>query len=141
MCLTDSYIVFIMKNTAFLLSFLIGPWCYGQNQGNNWCFGNFAGVEFVDGTPTAIMDGQLGFVGIHNHNEGTSSISDSFGSLLFYSDGMTVWNRNHEVMDGGTDLLGNFSSTQSSIVVPDPAEPNELFICLPLAVHYAVMVV
>jgi len=116
-----------MKKTAVLLSFLIGFGCYGQKQGNNWYFGNLAGVEFVDGNPMAILDGQLGYVGIHNHNEGTSAISDSTGSLLFYSDGMSVWNKNHEIMDGGTGLLGNFSSTQSSIVVPDPFEPNELF--------------
>jgi hypothetical protein len=46
---------------------------------------------------------------------------------LFYCDGVTVWSKNHLVMQNGTGLLGNYSSTQSSIIVPDPANPNRYY--------------
>jgi len=96
---------------------------FGQKQGNIWYFGNFAGVDFNPGSPVALLNGQIPSVG----NEGSSSIADSSGSLLFYSNGETIWNKNHSVMQNGSGLLGNYSSTQSSIIVPDPANPNKYF--------------
>ena len=111
----------------YLTFFLTITVVHGQKQGNIWYFGNKAGVDFNTGSPTALLNGQLAFPIGYGHNEGTSSIADSSGSLLFYSDGMTVWNKNHQVMQNGTGLLGNFSSTQSSIIVPDPANPNRYY--------------
>lgn len=101
--------------------------CFGQKQGNIWYFGNHAGVDFNSGSPIALLDGQIAFPLGNSYNEGTTSISDSTGAILFYSDGMTVWNKDHQVMQNGTGLLGNFSSTHSSIVVPDPADPNQYY--------------
>jgi large repetitive protein len=103
------------------------PRCYvaGQKQGNVWYFGNHAGVSFNSGVPVALTDGQLPIYSFHN--EGSAAISESNGSLLFYTNGMTVWNRDHQVMQNGTGLLGNFSSTQSSFIIPDPAHPNRYF--------------
>ena len=106
---------------------LIPIFCFGQKQGNIWYFGDHAGVDFNSGSPVALLDGALGFPNGNGHNEGTSTISDNSGSILFYSDGMTVWNKNHQVMENGTGLLGNYSSTQSSIIVPDPANPDQYF--------------
>ncbi len=100
---------------------------FGQKQGNIWYFGDKAGISFNSGVPTALFNGQLTFPNGQNHNEGTSSISDSSGNILFYSDGMTIWNKNHLIMQNGTGLLGNFSSTQSSIIVPQPDQPNRFY--------------
>ena len=83
-----------------------------QQQGNIWYFGNNAGLDFSGPTPAAITGGQI------NTNEGEATISDGNGNLLFYTDGVKIWNRNHGVMQNGTGLLGNFSSTQSAIIVP-----------------------
>ena len=59
--------------------------------------------------------------------KGCSAISDKdTGELLFYTEGTTVWNRNHNVMLNGTDLLGSLSSTQSAVIVPRPGS-NSLF--------------
>ncbi|MCF6295552.1 MAG: T9SS type B sorting domain-containing protein, partial [Flavobacteriaceae bacterium] len=57
-----------------------------------------------------------------------STISDANGNLLFYSDGTTVWNRNHQVMPNGNGLFGDSSSTQSALVVPKPDDPNIYYI-------------
>lgn len=69
------------------------------------------------------MDGQI------NTREGVSSIADkATGQLLFYSEGTRVWNRSHAVMPNGSGLLGDYSSTQSSVIVPNPANPNQYYL-------------
>ena len=93
-----------------------------QDEANNWYFGEFAGISFSTGDPVALTDGQI------NTWEGCSSISASNGSLRFYTDGITVWDKDHNVMANGTGLLGNPSSTQSGIIVPDPGNDQKYFI-------------
>lgn len=101
--------------------------CLAQKQGNIWYFGNYAGIDFNGGTPVALLNGQLGYPSGNAHNEGTSVISDNLGSLLYYTNGETVWNKIHNVMLNGTGLLGNFSSTQSSVIVPQPGFSDQFF--------------
>jgi large repetitive protein len=98
---------------------------FGQKQGNIWYFGNYAGIDFNTGSPIALLNGQLPIY--EAHNEGSSAISDSSGFILFYTDGMTIWNKENQIMQNGTGLLGNFSSTQSSIIVPDPSNSKRYF--------------
>ncbi|MEO8087899.1 MAG: T9SS type A sorting domain-containing protein [Bacteroidota bacterium] len=59
-------------------------------------------------------------------SEGCASISDEQGSLQFYSDGRTVWNRLHQVMPHGTGIMGgaNGSSSQEALIVPKPSFQN-----------------
>ncbi|MGL4597658.1 MAG: T9SS type B sorting domain-containing protein, partial [Bacteroidia bacterium] len=114
--------------TRLVLFLLLCPLAvFAQKQGNNWYFGDSAAISFNTGIPTAIPNGQVAIPIGNSHSEGSSTISDSSGALLFYSNGMTVWNKNHQVMPNGTGLLGNFSSTQSSVIVPDPADPDQYY--------------
>ncbi|PZX38215.1 gliding motility-associated-like protein [Nonlabens dokdonensis] len=96
--------------------------CLSQNEANWWFFGSNAGIDFNSGTPIPTDVGQL------NTIEGCSAISDACGSLLFYTDGITVWDRNHSIMPNGMNLLGNPSSTQSAIVIPLPDSSNLYYI-------------
>ena len=82
-----------------------------QNEATNWLFGQGAQIKF-NPTPTATA------VNTINTYEGSSSVSDSSGNLLFYTDGITVWNKSNLPMTGGTGLLGNPSSTHSALIVP-----------------------
>jgi gliding motility-associated-like protein len=91
---------------------------FGQGEANIWYFGMNAGLDFNSGAPVALTDGML------NTAEGCASISNADGDLLFYSDGMTVYNKNHMVMPNGMWLLGNSSSTQSAIIVKQPGSDN-----------------
>jgi len=114
------------KLLCFLFT-LLSIGLYAQGEANNWYFGNGAGVNFNTNPPSAINDGQL------NTNEGCSSISDENGQLLFYTDGRTVWNRNHQIMSnanyfGGTGLLGDPSSTSSGLIVPHPTNDDLYYI-------------
>ncbi|MBT8265905.1 MAG: T9SS type B sorting domain-containing protein [Bacteroidia bacterium] len=85
---------------------------YGQREASNWYFGSKAGLDFNSGTPVPLLNGQLDTV------EGCETFSDSDGNLLFYTDGKMVWNRNHQLMPNGDNLLGSFSSSQSALIIP-----------------------
>ena len=97
-------------------------------EGNIWYFGNFAGLDFNPGAPVALTDGAL------TTNEGCATICDPNGDLLFYTDGISVWNSNHTVMSNslstssGGVLLGDPSATQSGVIVPLPMNPQFYFV-------------
>jgi gliding motility-associated-like protein len=95
-----------------------------QKEASNWYFGDNAGVKFnLDtGTVSAVSDGRLAT------EEGCTSISDSNGNLQFYTDGRTVYNANHTIMQNGSGLKGDASSTQSAIIIPKPNDPNIYYI-------------
>lgn len=85
-----------------------------QQEAANWYFGANAGLSFVTGTPQPLLDGELFTF------EGCATISTGEGDLLFYTDGTLVWNRIHQLMPNGFDLLGSESSTQSAMIIPRP---------------------
>ncbi len=64
----------------------------------------------------------------YQHTEGCSTISDKDGNLMFYTDGITVYDRKHQIMPNGTDLYGDPSSTQSGVIVPVPGDTNIYYI-------------
>ena len=96
--------------------------CLSQQEANIWYFGQNLGLDFNSGTPVVLLDGAL------NTKEGCAAISDVNGSLLFYTDGTFVYNKNHQQMPNGFDLKGNFSSTHSAIIVPKPDNSNIYYI-------------
>lgn len=89
-----------------------------NQEGAKWYFGGNAGLDFSNSPPSPITDGKL------NTPEGTSSISNTKGQLLFYSDGITIWNKNGDVMPCFTGtcvpMKGSPNSTQSVLIVPQP---------------------
>ncbi len=108
-----------------LLLCVFSAYASAQNkQANNWYFGHNAGITFntPDGSPQAVFDGEI------NQLEGCASISDINGNLLFYTDGITVWNQLHDTMPNGHDLKGNPSASMSSLIVPAPANPDLYYI-------------
>ncbi|WP_140487091.1 T9SS type B sorting domain-containing protein [Flavobacterium sp. GSA192] len=102
------------KKILFIILLFLSLVSYSQGEANIWYFGEYAGLDFNSGSPVPLTNGQLFTY------EGCATISDSFGQLLFYTDGGYVFNRNHQVMVNGTGLMGNESSTQSAIIVKKP---------------------
>lgn len=95
-----------------------------QLQATQWYFGQQAGLDFRVAPPLPLANGLL------ISDEGCSSRADSLGNLLFYTNGATVWNRQHQVMAGGTGLSGNISTTQH-LVVAAPGSHSLYYIFSP----------
>ncbi|OBQ56489.1 T9SS type B sorting domain-containing protein [Tamlana sp. s12] len=113
-----------MLRNFIALFCIISIHTFAQNQAANWYFGKNSGIHFDSSTNTVtpVFNGKI------NTLEGCTSISDNSGHLLFYTDGITVWNKNHEIMVNGFWLYGNPSSSQSAIIVPKPNHPNIYYI-------------
>lgn len=101
--------------------------CNAQNN-NLWYFGNGGGVNFNHSPPTSLLNKI-------STSEGCSSVADDNGNLLFYTDGITVWNKHHIVMKNGKGLVGNTSTTQSSVVVRHPGDDSLYYIFNPDLFH------
>ena len=101
-----------------------------QKQGNMWYFGDGYGLDFNTTPPTLLNDGQTAPMVAcgDSHIEGTASIADSSGGLLFYTDGHTIWNKNHQPMPNGTGLLGGTSSTQAALIVPQSSSNTRYYV-------------
>jgi len=94
---------------------------FAQKHDNVWYFGSGAGITFSTGTATPINNGQL------VTDEGSACVSDEVtGDLLFYTDGKTIWNRLHGIMETG--LLGHSSSTQSAVIIGEPGSSTRYYI-------------
>ncbi len=105
-----------------LLLLLVSSTLFSQKEGLNWYFGVNAGLRFHTGTAVPMTNGKLSTV------EGCSSISNSDGDLMLYTDGITVWNRQHQVMVNGQGLKGSPDATQSGVIVPVPDDSTKYYI-------------
>lgn len=108
---------FLTHCFLFILNFV-----YAQNEGNIWTFGENIGLDFNSGSPIPFSGTAM------NTFEGCATISNSSGQLLFYTDGILVWDKNHNLMPSVTNLGGNSSSSQSAIIVPQPGNTTLYYI-------------
>jgi hypothetical protein len=112
--------------TALILFFvLLLPFIsYSQGkEANIWYFGQWAGIDFNSGSPpVTLLNSQMSAGG--GGSSGSASIADSNGNLLFYSNGLNIWNKNHVFMQNGQNI-GTLSS-QGAMIVPIPGN-NKLF--------------
>lgn len=113
-----------MKFRFLLLFFCIHTiFCFSQEEASVWYFGENAGIKFhPNGSVTPLTDGKL------NTLEGCATLSDTNGDLMFYTDGITIYNKNHQVMLNGTGLKGHASSTQSVTIVQKPGSSNLFYV-------------
>lgn len=110
------------KHKVLIFILLLYIKVYSQNEANNWYFGDHSGITFNAGVPSAITNSAIFTL------EGCTTYSDSSGDLLFYSDGITVWDKNHGIMPNGIGLGGNPSSSQSGLFVPHPSNDDIFYL-------------
>lgn len=110
-----------MKHIVIIF-LLISNFLISQNELNQWRFGRNCGLDFNSGNPIPVSGSAM------NTMEGVSSIADASGNLLFYTDGVNVWNRNNLIMPNGTGLLGHASSSQSSVIVQRPLNTRYYYV-------------
>jgi PKD repeat protein len=110
---------------SLLLFFYVGicqQVVLAQKEANMWYFGNFAGVDFNSGSPVAFSGCAM------SQLEGCSSISDTSGATLLYTNGSSVWNKNNIQMPNGFGLLGDNNSAQSALIVRAPGSYTTFYI-------------
>ncbi|MDH6356499.1 PKD domain-containing protein [Parabacteroides sp. PF5-9] len=138
-----------MKRTKILLFSLMAMtvfYAQGQKEANNWFFGDKAGLtwnttqdltltglfgtqdEELKGLPTFLSGSPMVI------QEGCFTFSDSKGQLLFYSNGINIWNRKNVIMPNGAGLTGHDSSAQSGIIMPYP-ETQDKYIAVTLNIN------
>jgi uncharacterized protein (TIGR02145 family) len=88
-----------------------------QGEFNKWYFGYLAGIDFNSTPPSALPASAM------NTMYASVSVADSLGNLLFYSQGLSVYNRNHQIMPNGNGLLGD-QLVQGVFTVRKPGEDN-----------------
>ena len=103
---------------------------------SNWYFGNFCSLDFSKGFPeqtTIALDnntiqGESAYPGQQAYVQGTVSLSDSTGHLLFYSDAVSVWNAqqqkiSHSPIFGASDI----NASTGFCYIPYPGHPGKYF--------------
>ncbi len=106
-------------------------------QDEVWYFGGWntnpttsAGIEF-NGNSLLNRNNEAAYT----FYEASSVVSDGAGNVLFYSDGLTVWNKNHTVMTNGNGLIGSNepgnttgSGVQGVLSINDPGNANRYYV-------------
>lgn len=96
----------------------------------HWYFYYFSAVDFTQGFPqadySACQNGTFDNPG-GGSGEPSAVMSDDQGNLLFYTDGIRVWNSNHQQINN-TLLMGNESMSQGALIVPSPSYSNQYLI-------------
>lgn len=116
---------FSLLATAFLFSLSVA-----QKESSLWYFGNNAALDFNTQPPTILNNSAMNTTG------GTGSVADGSGNLLFYNDGFTVYNKQHQVMANGSGMLGSQSS-QQGLTVQQPGSPDTYFVFTVSAPSYS----
>jgi len=98
----------ILTCLFLLLSVLVFP----QGEFNKWYFHDHAGLDFNSSPPVPLLNNEM-FLGFN----ATVSISDSLGNLLFYSNGLNIFNRDHQIMPNGSWLLFGMNYSQPVFAV------------------------
>ncbi|MFN8144876.1 MAG: M43 family zinc metalloprotease [Bacteroidia bacterium] len=95
----------------------------------NWYFGHHWGISFATGTAVPSLPSSITSL------ESAASVSSSAGQLLFYTDGRTVYNSTHAIMqngnatlNGGINNAGLGSSAQGALIAPRPGNPNHYYV-------------
>jgi hypothetical protein len=104
-----------------------------NNSETNWYFFDRNAVSFASGIPayndSAFTYNTMSLSYPAGVQELSAVQSDSNGQLLFYTDGTTVWNKNHQSINPpGTILHASYSSMNGVIIVPDPASASRYYI-------------
>jgi len=110
-----------MKYFLICLCLFISLKVFTQAQNNTWIFGTNAGLDFNTTPPQPIVSSLIAL-------EGTASVSDVNGDLLFYTNGVTIWDQNGNPMPNGDNLLGGSSSTQAALIVPMPNSCKKYYV-------------
>jgi hypothetical protein len=98
-----------------------------------WYYGQYANIDFSNGTP--VLTGTAFAHTTVFAPEGSYSYSDKNGNLIFYTDGIHIWNSSHSAI-GSAPIFPTFATAYNQkitslhgiIGAPYPGHPNMYFI-------------
>lgn len=103
-----------MKTKILIISLFLAI-ASSKAQNTLWYFSDKAGtsfgIDFTGGTPSSVTTGTT-----INFYESLTTQSDAAGNLLWYSDGMFVYNKNHQKMTalGNAPLQGTIEDKNNN---------------------------
>ncbi len=98
----------------FLYSFIVLlHFCFGQKEANHWVLARGYHVDFNTWPPVVTRE-------LDTNTYSCSSISDTAGNFLFYTNGETVWNADGSIAENGTNMGSWDGSEQHTAIVPIP---------------------
>jgi len=121
----------IKRLLLFVFVLFISNNSWAQKEASIWFFGKKAGIDFSYSYPVPVT------VSAMNVKEGCVTMCNSGGWLQFYTNGMQIWNKYHKIMPHAKTLKGHDSSSQSAIAIPNPANPNIIYLFTSDAGAYA----
>lgn len=112
-----------MNKTFTLLTLILFFQSISIAQNGKWHFGQNISLNF-QGTsvPTANSSSSI------NTNEGSSTAVDGTGNLLFYTDGIRIYDSTGVIINPNNLLGGDPSSTHSAIIIPLPSSECSKFL-------------
>ncbi|HKK81422.1 MAG TPA: PKD domain-containing protein, partial [Prolixibacteraceae bacterium] len=111
-----------LKVISTIIGLIISFSLYSQKEANNWLCSNF-GLKFQNDSVILQQDYAV------EDGMGVGIISDHNGNLLFYTDGFTVWNANHDQMPHGNELIPKGGSyVRETIIIPKPGTESIFYI-------------
>lgn len=113
----------------FLMQFLLLTHLYAQKEGHIGIFGFGVGLDFNFSPPEAFVP-EYAEDEQYESKEGCAAISDKEGNLLFYTNGQSVWNKQHKIMRNGREIQGDRGTTSNTqlLIVPMPKDPSLFYI-------------
>lgn len=134
-------------NNLFLSILLItsSSFSLAQKHDNIWLFGGGGGHQspYNDSFGITLLDfSAIDFPAVINRQDiaanfhaTNASFCDSSGSLLFYTNGERVYNKNHQVMENGNGLVANgdgwgYRVPQGALILPFPGQKGKFILII-----------
>jgi len=101
---------------------------FAQKEYSQWFFGQGVGLNFNTTPPTPYQLRGTNFYSAGR--EGSTSMCDSSGNLLFYTNGDSVYNRQHAILKNSKSLENrqSYSALQSCMALPIYGKSNKYFL-------------
>ncbi|PBQ34447.1 hypothetical protein CNR22_22590 [Sphingobacteriaceae bacterium] len=104
-----------IKNRCFItLLLLISISSFAQLETSQWHFSNLTALNFNNNPPTPATSS------MNPSQRCAASVADSAGNLLFYTNGVKIWNKNHVTMTNGATVgpSSNIAASQAALIFP-----------------------
>ena len=108
--------------SVFANAILFSSLLFSQQHTSYWPFGHGAAIDFSTGSAVSTTSA------FTNIEEGSTSMSDAEGNLLFYANGEEAYDATHQIMPNGDELEGFSSAAQGALTIPMPNNPDQYYL-------------